>query len=135
VKGYDAKILDVLTRHEVYIVSKVSNANTITHYVDAPLKLIRRVEKELQETYPQADVTVQKLAIASVVGRDLGGPRVLSRGLDCLEEAGIRTVAAHQTTRCVDVQFVVPRDSLDDAVRALHALVVADGRPRSLKAA
>ena len=135
VKGYDAKILEVLTRHDVYIVSKVSNANTITHYVDAPLKLIRRVESELQEDYPQADVTVRKLAIASIVGRDLGGPRVLSRGLDCLEDAGIEAVAAHQTTRCVDVQFVVPRDSLDDAVRALHTLVVADARPRTLQAA
>ena len=31
VKGYDATILDVLTRHDVRIVSKVSNANTITH--------------------------------------------------------------------------------------------------------
>ena len=38
VKGYDAAILDVLTRHDVRIVSKVSNANTITHYVDASLK-------------------------------------------------------------------------------------------------
>jgi aspartate kinase len=40
VKGYDATILEgVLTRHNVRIVSKVSNANTITHYVDASLNL------------------------------------------------------------------------------------------------
>ena len=47
VKGYDAAILDVLTRHNVRIVSKVSNANTITHYVDSSLKTMRRVEKDL----------------------------------------------------------------------------------------
>ena len=33
VKGYDAAILDVLTCHNAWIVSKSSNANTITHYL------------------------------------------------------------------------------------------------------
>ncbi len=32
-KGYDAAILDALTRHRAWIVSKSSNANTITHYL------------------------------------------------------------------------------------------------------
>ncbi|MGE0046561.1 MAG: aspartate kinase, partial [Hyphomonadaceae bacterium] len=35
VKGYDSAILDALTRHNVRIVSKASNANTITHHVAA----------------------------------------------------------------------------------------------------
>src|SRR3546814_7903816 len=35
IKGYDAAILDALTRHGVWIVSKSSNANTITHYLSA----------------------------------------------------------------------------------------------------
>ena len=135
VKGYDAKTLEILTRHKVYIVSKVSNANTITHYVDAPLKAIRRVENDLREAYPQADVTVRSVAVASVIGRDLKGLRVLSRGLDCLDDAGIEALAAHQTTRSVDVQFIVGQSDLDGAIQALHRLVAADARPRQLRAA
>src|SRR5690606_36679915 len=52
VKGYDARILDALTRHKVWIVSKSSNANTITHYVNASLKQVKRVEQELAASCP-----------------------------------------------------------------------------------
>jgi aspartate kinase len=127
VKGYDATILEVLKRHGVWIVSKTSNANTITHYVDAPLKSIRRVERDLAERYPSADLNVRALSIASVIGRDMGGLRVLSRGLAALEGAGIDIVAAQQTTRRVDVQFVVGRDDLKAAIRALHAAIINPG--------
>ena len=48
VKGYDAAILEALKRHNVWIVSKTSNANTITHYVHASLKSVRRVAKDLE---------------------------------------------------------------------------------------
>ena len=132
VKGYDAAILEALTRHRVWIVSKTSNANTITHYVNAPLKAIKRVERELAEKYPSADVTVRALSIASIVGRDLSGLRVLSGGLDALDAAGVEVIAAQQNTRRVDVQFLVPRDGLDAAIRALHAAVIEQPEmPRS----
>ncbi|SFP80604.1 aspartate kinase [Tranquillimonas alkanivorans] len=120
VKGYDSTILEALTRHKIRIVSKTSNANTITHYVDAPLKAIKRVERDLRERYPQADLAVRSLSIASVIGRDLGGLRLLSKGLDALDEAQVEVIAAHQNTRSVDVQFLVKREALDTAVKALH---------------
>ena len=135
VKGYDATILEALTRHDAYIVSKVSNANTITHYVNSPLKVIRRVENDLRKAYPQADVNVRALSIATVIGRDLSGQRVLSRGLDRLENAGIDVIAAHQITRSVDVQFIVRQDDLDDAVRALHGLVTESAVEKHRRAA
>ncbi len=123
VKGYDSAILDVLTRHNIRIVSKTSNANTITHYVDASLKSIRRAERDLKGRYPAADITVRALAVVSVIGRDLSGLRVLSKGLDALEGAGIEVIAAQQNTRSVDVQFVVPRETLKDAIRAIHPAI------------
>lgn len=136
VKGYDSAILDVLTRHDVYIVSKTSNANTITHYLGAPLKKIRRVEADLVRAYPQADITVRPLAVASAIGRNIDGMTVLSRGLDCLRDAGVEVVAAHQTTRSVDTQFIVLQRDLDRAIRALHSLVDAsEAKPNQLKAA
>src|SRR3546814_15547551 len=42
VKGYDAAILDALTRHGVWIVSKSSNANTITHYLSASADAVKK---------------------------------------------------------------------------------------------
>lgn len=136
VKGYDAAILEVLTRHNIYIVSKVSNANTITHYVNASLKAIRRAEGDLNKLYPAADVTVRSLSLASVIGRDLDGLRVLARGLDALESAKVRVIAAHQITRSVDVQFVVQRQDLTTSIRCLHdAIFDAQATPKRKQAA
>ncbi|MBD3678592.1 MAG: aspartate kinase [Rhodobacteraceae bacterium] len=122
-KGYDAGILDALRRHNVRIVSKTSNANTITHYLDASLKSARRIERDLREQFPSSDVTVRSLSVASVIGRDLSGLRVLWRGLDALHEDGIEVIAAHQNTRSVDVQFLVQRGDLDKAIASLHAAI------------
>src|SRR5690606_8149249 len=125
VKGYDAAILDVLTRHNVRIVSKVSNANTITHYLDASLKAMRRVEKDLGNLYPQATISSRKLAIASVIGRDLNGLAVLTRGLQALSDNGLASVGASQGPRNVDTQFLLEREDLAPAIKALHGAFFA----------
>lgn len=126
VKGYDATVLDVLTRHGVRIVSKVSNANTITHYVDASLKVMRRVEKDLAKHYPAATIQSRTLAMASVIGRDMKGLSVLTRGLEAIAAAGLETLGASQGPRNVDVQFVLERDLLKPAIKALHQTFVED---------
>ncbi|CAM3181675.1 aspartate kinase [Paracoccus nototheniae] len=123
-KGYDAALLEVLTRHKVRIVSKVSNANTITHYVDSNLKVLRRVEKDLVERFPSACVSSRAVAMASAVGRDLDGLAVLSRGLNALADAGLSAIGASQGPRQVDVQFIVERDALSGTIRALHRALV-----------
>lgn len=121
VKGYDTAILEALRRHNVRIVSKTSNANTITHYLEASLKTVRRVERDLERLYPSATLNMRSLSIASAIGRDLSGLRVLTRGLRALDDAGIEIIAAHQTPRNVDVQFVLSREDLKPAIRALHS--------------
>ncbi|WP_397543852.1 aspartate kinase [Roseovarius salis] len=125
VKGYDATALEALKRHNVWIVSKTSNANTITHYVKASLKTARRVIREIEQVYPQAEVTARSVALVAVIGRDLTGQRVLGRGLQALHEGEIEVVAAQQTPRNVDAQFVVPRDAGDAAVKCLHEAFVS----------
>lgn len=134
VKGYDAAILEVLTRHNVRIVSKTSNANTITHYVESSLKVLRRVEKELERLYPAASITSRKLAIASVIGRDLSGLAILSRGLQAIAEAGFEAVGASQGPRNVDVQFVVEGGDLDKTIRVLHNALIPPVQSRTLSA-
>lgn len=134
VKGYDAAILDVLTRHNVRIVSKTSNANTITHYLDASLKVMRRVEKDLSALYPNAEVSARPLAMVSVIGRDLLGLSVLTRGLQALEANGMACLGASQGPRNVDVQFILERDDMKPVIKALHAAFIEAETP-ALRAA
>ncbi|NDR56812.1 aspartate kinase [Aliiruegeria sabulilitoris] len=126
VKGYDAAILDALTRHNVRIVSKISNANTITHYVDASLKSMRRVESDLSALYPQARISAHKLALVSVIGRDLSGLQTLARGMQALSAAGLEPLGACQGPRNVDTQFILDRSDRSVAIRSLHAAFVED---------
>lgn len=121
VKGYDASILEALKRHKVRIVSKISNANTVTHYVESSLKSLRRVERDLSALYPQALITSRRLALVSVVGRDLSGLNVITRGLEALEKADLTPLGATQGPRNVDTQFILDRDERSAAVKALHA--------------
>ncbi len=127
VKGYDAAILDALTRHRVFIVAKSSNANTITHYVDSSLKHVKRVETDLTEKYPTASVTARGLSVVAAIGRDLKGLNALSRGLQALDAAGIAPVAVQQGPRNVDIQFVLAREDADAAVKALHDVLIGEG--------
>ena len=129
VKGYDAAVLDALKRHNVWIVSKTSNANTITHYVQASLKTVRRVVRDLEGLYPSADVTARTLSLVSPIGRDLKGLKVLSRGLGALEDVGIEVIAAHQTPRGVDVQFVIGAEQMEAGITALHRALIEGAAP------
>src|SRR5690606_22260130 len=113
-----------LTRHRVRIVSKVSNANSIVHHVEAPVKAIRRVERDLAERYPSARITARRAGLVSVIGRDLKGLGVMLQGLTALSGAGIEPVSAQETGRGVDVQFVVASDDWEDAVKTLHGALV-----------
>lgn len=136
VKGYDAAILEVLTRHRVRIVSKVSNANSIVHHIEAPLKTIRRVERDLTERYPSARITTRRAGMVSVIGRDLTGLDVMLQGLTALGDAGIRPISAQETGRGVDVQFVVGYEEREAAVKALHrAFIEGEENPRLARAA
>lgn len=124
VKGYDATILNILTRHNVGIVAKTSNANSITHFVEASPKLLKRVENDLVTEYPTASVTIQGLSVVAAIGRDLSGLNALGRGLAALEHAGVALVAVQQGPRNVDIQFVTTREDAEIAVRALHDVLI-----------
>ncbi|MGY6547577.1 MAG: aspartate kinase [Roseinatronobacter sp.] len=135
IKGYDACALDALTRHRLWIVSKHSNANTITHYLKGSLKAIRHAEADVLKTYPEASITARGLAMVSVIGSDLRDVGVLMRGLQALDAAGIGVEAAQQGLRRVEVQFLVGRDDLEPAIRTLHAAFVEERRTETRLAA
>ena len=137
VKGYDAGILEVLTRHKVRIVSKASNANTITHHLDANPKQVKRVIAELEERFPNAAISTQKVAIVAAIGSDLNVPGLTSRATLALVEAGVEILALQQLSRRVDIQFAVAEADYAKAVSALHRrLVEQDGeRTATLRSA
>ncbi|WP_300536845.1 aspartate kinase [Sphingosinicella sp.] len=123
-KGYDAAILDVLTRHRVWIVSKSSNANTITHYLSASSEAVARVIADLEERYPGATISTQTVAMVSVIGSDISEPGLVPRALNALADAGIVMIAMQHQIRNVDVQFIVGCDDYARSITALHAALV-----------
>lgn len=137
VKGYDAAILEALTRHGAWIVSKSSNANTITHYLSTDAATMTRVIDDLQVRYSDASISAHPVAMVSVIGSDISRPALVADALAALAEAGINIVAMQHQIRNVDVQFVVDIDDFEAAIGALHrALVEADqGKTETQRAA
>lgn len=126
-KGYDATILDVLTRHRARIVSKSSNANTITHYLAANGPTVRRVISDLQARYPNAEVAAPRLAMVSLIGSDISEPGCVAIALAAMVKANIGVKAIQHQMRNVDVQFIVAPEQFDDAIRVLHQALVERG--------
>lgn len=124
VKGYDATILAVLDRHRVGIVSKSSNANTITHYLHGSLKAVKRVMADLENRYPSASVTVRKVAVLSVIGSDLKAPGLTAAAATALAAANVEVLGLHQPMRNIDIQFVIDEAQYETGVIALHDALV-----------
>lgn len=132
VKGYDAEALKALTRHNIWIVSKCSNANTITHYVDCTRQSLKRAAADLEAIYENAEVTMRKVAIVSVIGANLDVPGMTAKATTALYEAGINMLGLQKLTRSTDLQTIVAEEDYDETVRVLHrALVEEDTATRN----
>lgn len=127
-KGYDAAILDALTRHGAWIVSKSSNANTITHYLSSDAATVKRIINDLQRLYPDAAISTQTVAMVSVIGSDISRPNLVPDALRALGDAGIGMIAMQHQIRNVDVQFVVDCGDFERAVVALHKALIEEVR-------
>ncbi|KFL48874.1 hypothetical protein IL54_4089 [Sphingobium sp. ba1] len=125
-KGYDAAILDALTRHGAWIVSKSSNANTITHYLSIDAATVKRIMADLQSLYPDAAISAQPVAMVSVIGSDISRPGLVPDALDALAQANIDMIAMQHQIRNVDIQFIIDCANFDTAVRVLHQRLIED---------
>ncbi|WP_153205713.1 aspartate kinase [Niveispirillum sp. SYP-B3756] len=127
-KGYDAAILEALTRHRAWIIAKSSNANTITHYLRADGSAVQKAVDELEARFPTAGLATHAISIVAIIGSDLNRPGLLADALAALAGAGVTVMGIQHQIRNVDVQFIVPRSDFDRAVQALHGgLVGMDG--------
>lgn len=128
-KGFDAAILDALTREKAWIVSKASNANTITHYLSCPAATVRRVIEDLEARFPTAAISARPVAMVSVIGSDISEPGLVGHALAALSKGGVKVIGLQHQIRNVDVQFIVEPADFEPAVLRLHeALVAARGR-------
>ncbi|GGJ40900.1 aspartate kinase [Sphingopyxis bauzanensis] len=126
VKGYDTAILGALERHGLWIVSKSSNANTITHYLLASADAVKKVIADLQKDYPDAAISAQPVAMVSAIGSDISRPGLVPDALRALDDAGITMIAMQHQIRNVDIQFIIDSRDFDNAVRVLHRALVED---------
>jgi len=121
---YDREILAMIRRFRVQIVSKDINANTITHYLSASLKEIKRIRRELESVFPDAEINQQKVAIVSAFGSDMKQSGMLASAVCALADQNINVLAMHQSLRQVDMQFVIDEEDYENAVRSLHSCLV-----------
>jgi aspartate kinase len=135
VKGFDAAILERLDRYKAWIVSKSSNANTITHYLSAKPALVRQVAADLKKQFPNASVTARSVAMVSAIGSDISKPGLVAEALTALHQAGIEVMGMQYQIRNVDVQFVINPSDFDAAVRVLHEALIEDTAAAKSKAA
>jgi aspartate kinase len=122
--GYDTELLGLMERFKIPVITKDVNANTITHYVGASLKKVKRLTRLIEERYPSAQIAVKRVALVSAIGSDLDVPGLLAHCVGELSRADINILAIHQNMRAVDVQVVVQEDDYERAIRALHECVI-----------
>lgn len=121
---YDTGILEIIGRFKAEIITKDSNANSITHFLAANLKTVKRIKSVLEEEFPESEVELRKVAIVSAIGSDMKVPGILAQAVTALAEANISVEAMHQSMRQVDMQFVVNEDDYELAVKSLHHRLV-----------
>jgi aspartate kinase len=121
---YDREILATIHRFKAHIISKDINANTITHYLSANLKTIKRIRNALQERFEDAEINQQQVAIVSAIGSDMKIPGILAKTVGALAKENISVLAMHQSMRQVDMQFIINEDDYDDAIKSLHSVLV-----------
>lgn len=122
--NYEEHFLGQITRYKAQVINKDLNANTITHYLSANLKTVKRIQAALAELFPGAEINVRKVCIVSAIGSDLKIPGMLARTAQALADAGVDILGVHQCMRQVDMQFVLDEEDYNTAVKAMHSQLV-----------
>jgi aspartate kinase len=118
--SYEKFLLDVFRRFRATVVTKDTNANTITHYLACNLKTTKRIMKVVKDSYPGAETNHRKVAIVSAIGSDMHVPGILAKAVSSLASSEISILAMHQSMRQVDMQFIINESDYEQAVRSLH---------------
>ena len=110
----------------VRVLTKDFNANTVTFYLKGNKRRINRLMERLQQSYPSADIRVEKVALVSAIGSDMNVPGLLQQAATSLASANVNILAIHQAMRQVDMMFILRDSDYEVAVEALHRGLVED---------
>lgn len=124
IQDYDSDMLRLINRFKAVLICKDNNANTITHFINSNLKIIKRLSREMEQLWPDAEINFRKVAIVSAIGSDMKVPGMLAKSVNALAKANISILAMHQSMRQVDMQFIVDEADYETAVRCLHKELV-----------
>ncbi len=127
--GYDYRLLAFFAKYGISYIGKNTNANTITHYIPADIREIPQMLKEIEAAFPTAQVSTYRVTLVSAIGSNMKVPGFLSKAADALAKAQINILAIGQCMRQVNMQFVVAEDDTNNAIRALHQVLVEKHEP------
>ena len=131
---YERKFLEQIARYKGQVINKDLNANTITHYLAANIKTVKRIQSSLQTIFPGAEIGVCKVCIVSAIGSDIKIAGMLAKTVSALADAGVPILAVHQSMRQVDMQFYLEEKDYEKAICRLHTtLVEAHNHGRAIK--
>lgn len=132
--GAEEEVSQIFRRFKVRTVTKSLNANTITHYVAAPLKQVKRCVAALEKILPKdAKVQTQKVSIVSVIGANLGCKTYFPKAVEALHQNDIEILFCNAVSRNVDMQFVLHEKDFAKSVSVLHDTLI--GKERQVLAA
>lgn len=115
--GFDLRIMTHFAKYGVSYILKSTNANSITMVVWDNAKSKELIEDLNQHFY---QVKVVPVAQICVMGTNIAMPGFLYKAAKALFEKGINIESFGQSLRQVNMQFVIGRESYEDAVIALN---------------
>lgn len=121
---YERAVLDITQRIKCQVLTKDFNANTITLYLQASLKVTKRLATKLGQRLPTAKISTSKVSLVSAMGSDMRIKGLLAKAVQTLYEADINIQALHQNLRQVEMQFLVREQDFERAVKRLHESLI-----------
>lgn len=116
--GFDQRIMEVFTQHNVSYISKATNANTIDLVIN-DRDCSSRLLTELSEQFEL--ITPKPVAIVCAIGSNIAQPGIMAKAAQALAVEEINILAVCQTTRQTNMQFIVAREQFAKAQCVLHA--------------
>lgn len=124
--GYDHSLLQSFVDTDISYIAKNTNANTITHFVPQKNRRLDECVGLIMQRLPTASVRRFPVALVSVIGSNMSIPGFLSKAAEALRSANINVLALSQSTRQVNMQFVLERKDFEIAQQVLHKAFVED---------
>jgi aspartate kinase len=115
--GFDLRIMTHFAKFGVSYILKSTNANSITMVVWDNYKSHKLIS-ELEQNFYQ--VVVKRVALVCAMGTNIAIPGFLFRAAKAFYEKNINIESFGQSLRQVNMQFVIERESYNDAVIALN---------------